>query len=115
MLLFSFELQDSLRAIKGGRIPPPGSMPSFEDMKEILGFNIYYEEEKQYAAISSQLLSQGGLCLLGPFHLFPAFRFSFCLWLKKPYNYCHLYLANVIHILLTYFVLQRSLAITSRF
>ncbi|XP_031383895.1 uncharacterized protein LOC116197786 isoform X2 [Punica granatum] len=51
-------MQDSLRAIKGGRIPPPGSMPSFEEIKEILGFNIYYEEEKQYATSSSQLPSQ---------------------------------------------------------
>ncbi|KAK4754466.1 hypothetical protein SAY87_002570 [Trapa incisa] len=51
-------MQDSLRAIKGGRIPPPGSMPSFEEMKEILGFNIYYEEEKRYSSNSSQPLSQ---------------------------------------------------------
>ncbi|XVF65502.1 hypothetical protein PTKIN_Ptkin09bG0254700 [Pterospermum kingtungense] len=42
-------MQDSLIALKGGRIPPPGSMPSFEEMKEILGFNDYYEEEKRYA------------------------------------------------------------------
>ncbi|PKI62345.1 hypothetical protein CRG98_017271 [Punica granatum] len=33
-------------------------MPSFEEIKEILGFNIYYEEEKQYATSSSQLPSQ---------------------------------------------------------
>lgn len=25
-------------------------MPSFEEMKEILGFNTYYEEEKRYVA-----------------------------------------------------------------
>ncbi|KAL5542968.1 hypothetical protein UlMin_010678 [Ulmus minor] len=42
-------MQDALTAIRGGRIPPPGSMPSFEEMKEILGFNKYYEEEKRYA------------------------------------------------------------------
>ncbi|KAL9687867.1 hypothetical protein QQ045_032275 [Rhodiola kirilowii] len=42
-------MQDALTAIKGGRIPPPGSMLSFEEMKETLGFNSYYEEEKRYA------------------------------------------------------------------
>ncbi|KAL5782017.1 hypothetical protein ACOSP7_007046 [Xanthoceras sorbifolium] len=45
-------MQDSLAALKGGRIPPPGSMPSFEEIKEILGFNIYYEEEKRYTTTS---------------------------------------------------------------
>ncbi|XP_050214206.1 uncharacterized protein LOC126665432 isoform X2 [Mercurialis annua] len=49
-------MQDSLKAIKGGRIPPPGSMPSFEEIKEILGFNDYYEEEKQYATSTNQML-----------------------------------------------------------
>lgn len=47
-------------AIKGGRIPPPGSMPSFEEIKEILGFNTYYEEEKRYATSSTQLSSDRG-------------------------------------------------------
>nr|QEI21540.1 phosphoenolpyruvate carboxylase [Zygophyllum xanthoxylum] len=50
-------MQDSLTAIKGGRISSPGSMPSFEEMKEILGFNQYYEEEKLYATSSTQLSS----------------------------------------------------------
>lgn len=50
-------MQDALSAIKGGRIPSPGSMPSFEELKEILGFNTYYEEEKRYATKSSQLPS----------------------------------------------------------
>ncbi|XP_021895602.1 uncharacterized protein LOC110812954 [Carica papaya] len=53
-------MQDSLMAIKGGRIPPPGSMPSFEEIKEILGFNTYYEEEKRYATSSTQLSSDRG-------------------------------------------------------
>uniref|UniRef100_A0A7N2MQT5 Isocitrate lyase n=1 Tax=Quercus lobata TaxID=97700 RepID=A0A7N2MQT5_QUELO len=51
-------MQDSLTAIKGGRIPPPGSMPSFEEIKEILGFNTYYEEEKRYATSTNQPSSQ---------------------------------------------------------
>lgn len=64
---FSFmnyiQMQDALVAIKGGRIPPPGIMPSFEEIKEILGFNNYYEEEKRYAtsrSSSGQLSSQRG-------------------------------------------------------
>ncbi|XP_048234551.1 2,3-dimethylmalate lyase isoform X2 [Ricinus communis] len=53
-------MQDSLKAIKGGRIPPPGSMPSFEEIKEILGFNDYYEEENQYAISTRQTLRPAG-------------------------------------------------------
>ncbi|CAN1833435.1 2,3-dimethylmalate lyase [Linum perenne] len=53
-------MQDALTAIKGGRIPPPGSMPSFEEIKETLGFNAYYEEEKRYATTSSSISRQPG-------------------------------------------------------
>ncbi|EOY04944.1 Phosphoenolpyruvate carboxylase family protein isoform 1 [Theobroma cacao] len=53
-------MQDSLTALKGGRIPPPGSMPSFDEIKEILGFNNYYEEEKRYATSTYQLYSDRG-------------------------------------------------------
>lgn len=38
----------------------PGSMPSFEEIKEILGFNNYYEEEKLYATNISQVSSERG-------------------------------------------------------
>ncbi|KAI3952480.1 hypothetical protein MKW92_035550 [Papaver armeniacum] len=51
-------MQDALTAIKGGRLPPPGSLPSFEELKETLGFNAYYEEEKVYATRDSQSFSQ---------------------------------------------------------
>ena len=54
------QLQDALFAIRGGRIPPLGSMPSLEKMKEILGFNSYYEEEKRYAIRASPLSSHIG-------------------------------------------------------
>ncbi|ESW11104.2 hypothetical protein PHAVU_008G003000 [Phaseolus vulgaris] len=54
-------MQDSLIAIKGGRLPPPGSMPSFEEIKDILGFNAYYEEEKRYATSTNPQLSKGAL------------------------------------------------------
>ncbi|XP_058102331.1 uncharacterized protein LOC131246335 isoform X2 [Magnolia sinica] len=53
-------MQDALTAIKGGRLPPPGNLPSFEEIKEILGFNAYYEEEKRYIASSHQPSSQTG-------------------------------------------------------
>lgn len=46
-------MQDALLAIKGGRIPPPGSMPSLEEIEEILGYDTYREEEKRYATSSS--------------------------------------------------------------
>ncbi|KAL1808028.1 hypothetical protein ACET3Z_025018 [Daucus carota] len=52
-------MQDALAAIKGGRIPSPGSMPSFEELQEILGFNSYYEEEKQYITKENALYSEG--------------------------------------------------------
>ncbi|KAL8144395.1 hypothetical protein V2J09_017427 [Rumex salicifolius] len=51
-------MQDALKAIKGGRLPPPGSLPSFEEIKDVLGFNEYYEEEKRYALGSSKPFEQ---------------------------------------------------------
>ncbi|KAK7272858.1 hypothetical protein RIF29_13898 [Crotalaria pallida] len=51
-------MQDSLTAIRGGRIPPPGSLPSFEEIKDIVGFNAYYEEEKRYTTSTNQQLSK---------------------------------------------------------
>ncbi|KAJ4835665.1 hypothetical protein Tsubulata_038995, partial [Turnera subulata] len=39
---------DALNAIKGGRIPSPESIPTFEEIKEIVGFSAYYDEEKRY-------------------------------------------------------------------
>ncbi|KAH9727822.1 phosphoenolpyruvate carboxylase family protein [Citrus sinensis] len=53
-------MQDALTAIKGGRIPSPGSMPSFQEIKETLGFNTYYEEEKRYATSMRRLSSENG-------------------------------------------------------
>ncbi|XP_028213834.1 uncharacterized protein LOC114396142 [Glycine soja] len=50
-------MQDALTAIKGGAVPPPGSMPSFEEIKDIVGFDAYYEEEKRYATSTNQQLS----------------------------------------------------------
>ncbi|XP_024025571.1 uncharacterized protein LOC21387651 [Morus notabilis] len=41
-------IQDALAAIKGGGVPGPGKVPSLEKLKEILGFHVFYEEEKRY-------------------------------------------------------------------
>ncbi|PKU82941.1 Petal death protein [Dendrobium catenatum] len=41
-------MEDALTALKGGRIPPPGSLPTFEEIKETVGFNEYYKEEERY-------------------------------------------------------------------
>ncbi|KAD4384171.1 hypothetical protein E3N88_24339 [Mikania micrantha] len=53
-------MEDALQAIKRGRMPSPASMPSFEEVKEVLGFNAYYEEEKRYATKSNQPVWQTG-------------------------------------------------------
>ncbi|XP_073146545.1 uncharacterized protein [Henckelia pumila] len=53
-------MQDALMAIKGGRMPSPGNMPSFEEIKEILGFNTYYEEEMRYDTKINQLPIERG-------------------------------------------------------
>lgn len=42
-------MKDALSALKSGRIPPPATLPSFEEIKDIIGFNDYYEEEKCYS------------------------------------------------------------------
>ncbi|CAO2042007.1 unnamed protein product [Urochloa humidicola] len=41
-------MQDALVAIKDGGVPPPSILPSFQEIKDTLGFNRYYKEEKQY-------------------------------------------------------------------
>ncbi|XP_019054615.1 PREDICTED: uncharacterized protein LOC104605327 [Nelumbo nucifera] len=56
-------MQDALIAIKGGRIPPPGNLPSFEEIKEILGFNAYSEEEEHYVTNINNLSLQRGSLL----------------------------------------------------
>ncbi|XP_078433212.1 phosphoenolpyruvate carboxylase family protein [Wolffia australiana] len=53
-------MQDALVAIKSGRVPPPGNLPSFEEIKEVIGFNDYYEEEKRYSITLSSVSSQRG-------------------------------------------------------
>jgi len=41
-------MQDALIAIKDGSVPSPSVLPSFQEIKDTLGFNRYYKEEKQY-------------------------------------------------------------------
>ena len=48
------DMQDALVAIKGGGVPPPSSLPSFQEIKDTLGFNRYYEEDKQYSIPQAQ-------------------------------------------------------------
>ena len=45
-------MQDALTAIQGGDVPGPGKMTSLEKLKEILGFHVFYEEEKRYVVKS---------------------------------------------------------------
>ncbi|XP_010515447.1 PREDICTED: uncharacterized protein LOC104791295 isoform X2 [Camelina sativa] len=54
-------MQDALLAIKGGRIPPPGSMASLGEIDEILGFDTYQEEERRYATFSSDRASSNSV------------------------------------------------------
>jgi hypothetical protein len=62
-------LQDALIAIKGGRIPPPSSLPSFEEIKNTLGFNHYYEEDKRYAVTPAQSFYETGMELRTSFYV----------------------------------------------
>jgi hypothetical protein len=62
-------LQDALIAIKGGRIPPPSSLPSFEEIKNTLGFNHYYEEDKRYAVTPAQSFYGTGMELRTSFYV----------------------------------------------
>ena len=45
-------MQDALIAIKDGSVPSPSVLPSFQEIKDTLGFNRYYKEEKQYQVVS---------------------------------------------------------------
>jgi hypothetical protein len=56
-------MQDALLAIKAGGVPPPSSLPSFQEIKDTLGFNRYYEEDKQYSVSQAQpSLPSGETC-----------------------------------------------------
>ncbi|CAM6111240.1 unnamed protein product [Calypogeia fissa] len=50
-------MQDALKALKSGRLPPPGNLPSFREMKDVVGINEYYEEDERYAAMTFQTAS----------------------------------------------------------
>eukprot|EP00244_Chara_vulgaris_P008199 TRINITY_DN3138_c0_g1_i2.p1 TRINITY_DN3138_c0_g1~~TRINITY_DN3138_c0_g1_i2.p1 ORF type:complete len:325 (+),score=56.41 TRINITY_DN3138_c0_g1_i2:352-1326(+) len=41
-------MQNALQTLKKGEIPPPSVLPSFEEFKDIVGFNKYYTEEERY-------------------------------------------------------------------
>ncbi|KAJ7561979.1 hypothetical protein O6H91_03G050800 [Diphasiastrum complanatum] len=44
-------MQDALLALKSGRFPRPGSLPSFDEIKDVVGFNSYYKEEEHYSLV----------------------------------------------------------------
>jgi hypothetical protein len=46
-------LQDALAALKSGRLPPPSALPSFETVKDIVGFTNYFTEESRYSTSSA--------------------------------------------------------------
>ncbi|KAI5068817.1 hypothetical protein GOP47_0017162 [Adiantum capillus-veneris] len=46
-------MQDALRALKSGRMPPPADLPSFADIKKVVGFEGYYEDQSRYSTSSS--------------------------------------------------------------
>jgi hypothetical protein len=48
-------MQDALDAIKDGGVPPPTIMPSFKKIKDVLAFDRYYKEDKQYQLVSSNV------------------------------------------------------------
>eukprot|EP00898_Chlorokybus_atmophyticus_P007250 jgi/Chlat1/7526/Chrsp62S07036 len=45
-------MEDALGAIKSGRMSPPAALPSFEYVKEVVGFPSYYQTERRYATSS---------------------------------------------------------------
>lgn len=59
-------MEDALTAIKGGRVPPPVNLPSFEEIKDTLGFNNYYEEERRYSISAAQPSSQEDITTYNP-------------------------------------------------
>lgn len=54
-------MQDALSGLKSGRVPPPATLPSFEEIKEIIGFNDYYEEEMCYSMTGQSDAKNNGM------------------------------------------------------
>ncbi|GAQ83984.1 Putative isocitrate lyase [Klebsormidium nitens] len=44
-------MEDALKALITGRMPPPSLLPTFDEVKEVVGFNEYYKEEERYASL----------------------------------------------------------------
>ncbi|KAJ7561980.1 hypothetical protein O6H91_03G050900 [Diphasiastrum complanatum] len=44
-------MQDALLALKSGCFPRPESLPSFDEIKDVVGFNNYYKEEARYNVV----------------------------------------------------------------
>ena len=46
-------LQDVVVALKSDHLPPPSALPSFETVKDIVGFTNYFVEDSRYSTSSS--------------------------------------------------------------
>ena len=43
-------------------MPPPADLPSFEEIKRVVGFNQYYQEEEKYKiSVNSEELTESGV------------------------------------------------------
>ena len=51
--IWIWSLQDALATLKSGRLPPPSALPSFETVKDIVGFTNYLAEESRYSTSST--------------------------------------------------------------
>ncbi|CAN6270463.1 unnamed protein product [Urochloa humidicola] len=46
-------MKDALVGIKDNGVPPPSIMPSFNEIKDTLGFDRYYKEDKEYQLLDN--------------------------------------------------------------
>lgn len=42
-------MENALLELKAGNVPEPPTLPTFSELKDIVGFNEYYREEERYA------------------------------------------------------------------
>eukprot|EP00850_Spirogloea_muscicola_P021459 SM000250S08717 [mRNA] locus=s250:98011:103891:+ [translate_table: standard] len=51
-------MQDALAALNSGRMPPPAVLPTFEEIKSVVGFPEYYADAQRYATESNESSEQ---------------------------------------------------------
>ena len=42
-------MENALDTLKGGEVPAPPTLPTFPELREVVGFPEYYDEERRYA------------------------------------------------------------------